>query len=95
MKNGLMKIFRSRKQQQLLSALIGELRGIKKDFEEGRKVRREERKEPEKRIKEQEERARAQDEKISRLLGELGCNKSAPKTFMGPACTCSVSNYLA
>jgi len=54
MKNGLMKVFCLRKQQQLLSALVGELRGIKKDFEEERKVRQEERKELEKRIKEQE-----------------------------------------
>ena len=53
-----------------------------------------EKKELEKRIEKQEEKARAQDEKISRLLGKLGRNKSAPKTFMGPACTCSVSNSL-
>ena len=80
MKNGLMKVFRSRKQQQLLSMLIRELRGIEKDFEEERKVRREEKKELEKRIKEQKERTRAQDGTISRLPGEQGRNKSAPKT---------------
>lgn len=59
MKNGLMKVFCSRKQQRLLSALIEELRGIRKDFEVERKVGQEERKELEKRIKEQEEKARA------------------------------------